>query len=209
VSFRPAWVVPDIPKTRRRLSREREAVDADQTRSRLLELLTERSFCKGKVILASGRESDFYIDCKQTSLSAEGHMLIGRLLYEQVRTRFEGVVGGPTLGADPLVSAVSTWSAIQGDPLDAFIIRKGAKGHGTGQPIEGLGNLCPSCPVALLEDVITTAGSTMRSVDRCREAGLDVRGVVCLVDRQEGGRQTIESNDLELVSLFTRADFPV
>lgn len=186
-------------------------MDADQTRSRLLALLTERSFCKGKVILASGRESDFYIDCKQTSLSAEGHKLIGRLLYAQVRTRFDGVeaVGGPTLGADPLVSAVSTWSAIQGDPLDAFIIRKGAKGHGTGQPIEGLGNLRPSCPVALLEDVITTAGSTMRSVDRCREAGLDVRGVLCLVDRQEGGRETIEANDLELVSLFTRTDFPV
>lgn len=184
-------------------------MEADQARIRLLELLTAKSYRRGKVRLASGKESDFYIDCKQTSLTAEGHLLIGQLFYGLVRRHFPKAraVGGPTLGADPLASAVSMWSMLQDDPLDAFLIRKDAKGHGTSAAIEGLSNLGPDCPVVVLEDVVTTGGSTLRSVARCREAELDVLGVIVLVDRQEGGREAIGAEGLELISLFTRQDF--
>lgn len=185
-------------------------METHQARKCLLELLVNNSFRKGKVVLASGKESDFYIDCKQTSLSAQGHLLIGKLFYSLIREKFPEAraVGGPTLGADPLVSAISTWSMIQEDPLHAFIIRKGSKGHGTGAPIEGLANLCEDCPVVVVEDVITTGGSTLRSVSRCKESGLNVLGVVAMVDRYEGGREAIEDNGLSLVTLFSREDFP-
>ncbi len=186
-------------------------MDRPQARERLLQLLIEKSFRTGRIVLSSGKISNFYVDCKQTALSAEGHKLVGQIVYELIREQFPQAraVGGPTLGADPLISAVSTWSALQGEPLDAFIIRKDAKGHGTGQPIEGLGNLGQDCPVVLVEDVVTTAGSTLRSVAKCREAGLVIQGVIALVDRQEGGREAIEAEDLKLVALFDRSDFPI
>lgn len=185
--------------------------DRLQTRDRLLAVLIDKSFRTGKIVLSSGKVSNFYVDCKQTALSAEGHKLIGQLVFELVRERFPEAraVGGPTLGADPIISAVATWSTLHGHPLDAFIIRKDAKGHGTGQPIEGLGNLGEGCPVVVVEDVVTTAGSTLRSLGRCREAGLKVLGVIALVDREEGGRQAIEAEGLELQAMFTRSDFPI
>ena len=107
-------------------------------RSRLLEILREKSYEKKKVILTSGRESDFYIDCRQTALHAEGACLIGRLMYNMLKTgkKVEGV-GGPTLGADPIVTAISMTSYMEGNPIPAFIVRKEPKGHGTGQWIEG------------------------------------------------------------------------
>ncbi len=180
-----------------------------QARARLLELLVAKSYRKGKVTLASGKASDFYVDCKQTSLTAQGHVLIGQLFHGLVRQHFPEAraVGGPTLGADPLASAVATWSMLQDDPLDAFLIRKDVKDHGTSAAIEGLANLGPECPVVILEDVVTTGGSTLRSVSRCREARLQVLGVLALVDRQEGGQAAIEAEGLRLVSLFTRRDF--
>ena len=186
-------------------------VDAPNTdaRERLRELLSEKSFRRGKVVLASGRESDFYIDCKQTLLCAEGHGLIGRLLLEMIRQHFSEVkaVGGPTLGADPIVSAISTFSSFDGEAIDAFIIRKEPKGHGTAAWIEGMGNLKAGQAVVIVEDVITTGGSTLRAVARAREAGLDVRGVIVLVDRCEGGRENIVKAGLRVESLFSRPDF--
>ena len=162
------------------------------------------------MVLSSGKESDFYVDCKQTSLSAAGHLLIGRLLHGLVRAEFPEAraIGGPTIGADPLVSATATVSAERGDPLDAFLIRKEPKGHGTGAPIEGLGNLGPRCPVVVVEDVITTGASTLRSISRCLECELKVLGVVALVDRLEGGRQAIEAEGHRVLALYTRKDFP-
>src|SRR5713226_4629919 len=111
----------------------------ERDRLRLLELLKELSYEKRKVTLTSGKESDFYIDCKRTALTAEGHFLIGRLLFAEVRRQSPEAraVGGLTLGADPLASAVSLTSYLAGHPLPAFIVRKEPKGHGTGQWIEG------------------------------------------------------------------------
>jgi len=181
-----------------------------EERERLLQLLKTRSYREGRVVLASGKESDFYIDCRQTSLSAEGHRLIGRLFLRLIQEHFPRAtaVGGPTLGADPLVSAVSLTSALEGDrPMDAFIVRKEAKGHGTGAWIEGMANLKAGDKVVMLEDVITTGGSSLKAVKRADEAGLNVLGILVMVDRQEGGRENIEAAGYKVVSLYTRDDF--
>lgn len=165
------------------------------------------------MVLASGKESDFYIDCRQTSLSAEGHRLIGRLFFQLISEKFPQAtaVGGPTLGADPLVSAVSLTSILQGlpggRPLDAFIVRKEAKGHGTGAWIEGMANLKKGDTVVMLEDVVTTGGSSLRAVKHAEEAGLNVPGILVLVDRNEGGQQNIEKAGYTLVSLYNKSDF--
>jgi orotate phosphoribosyltransferase len=161
------------------------------------------------VILASGKESDFYIDCKRTALTAEGHVLVGRLLFDRIRQLPPLVrgAGGLTLGADPLASAVAFASFLAGEPVDAFIVRKEPKGHGTGQWIEGRRTIPDGSRVAVLEDVITTGGSAVRAIERCRAEGLVVAGCFALVDRMEGGREAIESLGVPVESLFTRRDF--
>ena len=177
-------------------------------RERLLGLLRVHSFERRKVTLASGRESNFYIDCKRTTLAAEGHWLVGRLLLERIQ-RLENpvqAVGGLTLGADPIASAVSMASWLGARPLQAFIVRKEAKGHGTGRFIEGP-PLQAGTRVAIVEDVVTTGGSGLKACERVEEAGLQVAGVFALVDRQEGGREAFESRGYRLDSLFVRSDF--
>lgn len=179
-------------------------------RARLLELLTQLSFERRKVVLSSGKESDFYIDCKRTALTAEGHFLVGRLLLQAVLEHAPEAkgVGGLTLGADPLASAVSLMSYLAGHPLPAFIVRKEPKGHGTGQWIEGLRALGGAgAKVAILEDVVTTGGSTLKAIERAEQEGLQVLGAFALVDRLEGGREAVEQKGYKLFSLFTRRDF--
>lgn len=186
------------------------AVALEADRRRLLELLTERSYAKKKVVLSSGRESDFYIDCKKTVLTAEGHWLVGKLMYHSVRTRFPEAlgVGGLTMGADPLASAISLVSFLGGGALQAFLVRKEPKGHGTGQWIEGLSSLPAGAKVIVVEDVVTTGASTIKAIERARAEGLEPVGAVTLVDRQEGGREAIEALGVPVVSLFARSDFP-
>jgi orotate phosphoribosyltransferase len=181
----------------------------EQDRERLLSLLKAKSFRAGKFKLSSGKESDFYIDCRQTSLCAEGHVLIGRLFLKLIRDHFPAAkaVGGPTLGADPLVSAVSLTSQLENHPLDGFLVRKEPKGHGTGAWIEGMGNLAAGHPVVLLEDVVTTGGSGLRAIEQLAKAELKVLGAIVLVDRLEGGREAVEKAGHKLVALYTRKDF--
>lgn len=184
----------------------------EASRARLFTLLKERSFEEREVILASGRRSSFYVDCKQTTLTAEGHLLVGRLLFAAiVEAEKSGApvagVGGLTLGADPIASAISLTSALAAHPIPAFIVRKEAKGHGTGAWIEGIKGLQPGGRVAIVEDVVTTGGSAEKAMLRAREAGFVVDLVLALVDRQEGGRENLESQGVRLVSLFTKADF--
>ncbi|HEU4383859.1 MAG TPA: phosphoribosyltransferase family protein [Anaeromyxobacteraceae bacterium] len=225
----------------------------DGDRKRLLELLRSLSFERRKVILASGKESDFYVDCKRTALTAEGHALVGRLLLERIR-RLDPpprAAGGLTLGADPLASAVAMaswleyerWFAAAGEPevrgaqgqadepaperlggpggqhppgkmtlhppspIDAFIVRKEPKGHGTGQWIEGRKTIPDGSRVVVLEDVVTSGGSALKAIERCRAETLEVMGCFALVDRLEGGREAIEAQGVPLDSLFTRQDF--
>ncbi len=179
-------------------------------RARLLALLSERSYAKRKVVLASGRESDFFIDCKQTVLLAEGHALVGALMLEAalaLGTR-PRAVAGVELGGCPLASAVALVSFERGTPLDAVYVRKEAKDHGSKRQLEGDTHLSEGTPIAVLEDVITTGGSTLKAVEKLRARGLSVAGVVVLVDRQEGGREALEAAGLDVRAVFTRADFP-
>ena len=173
-------------------------------RARLLELLRTRAFAKREVVLSSGAKSDFYIDCKQVSLDAEGAALIGELFHatiEAIAPRAVAV-GGLTLGADPLATATSVISFQHDTPRAAFIVRKEPKGHGTGQWIESAG-LPAGSPVVIVEDVVTTGASTIRAIERAKHAGLEVLHALGLVDRLEGGRAAIEAH-APLTTLFTR-----
>ncbi len=181
----------------------------DTQRARLLELVRTLSFERRPVTLSSGKSSDFYVDSKQTVLSAEGHFLVGQLflaLLEKLAPEAEAV-GGLTMGADPLASAVSTLSFIAGRPRAAFYVRKEPKGHGTQKWIEGEKLLRKGMPVVIVEDVITTGASTIKAIERARLHDLKVVHVLVLVDRQEeGGRAAVEK-EAPVTALFTKQDF--
>jgi len=179
-----------------------------EDRERLKEILLEKSYRKGTFTLTSGKTSDFYIDGKQTTLSAEGAYLCGKLLFNLISEESDPIeaVGGMTLGADPLVSAVSIVSFLENSPIPAFIVRKEAKGHGTGNYIEGLKNMPPGCRVALVEDVVTTGGTLLKVIDRVEEAGFTVGLVVTVVERQEGGTEILSKKGYPLKALYTRQE---
>ena len=171
----------------------------------LLELLKKYAYKKGEYKLSSGKTSEHYVNCKPVTLSGRGLTLASLLLLKEVNTN---VVGGLTLGADPLVSGVSLVSALDGRMVNALIVRKEAKGHGTQAWIEGL--LPPEgTHVTGLEDVITTGGSSIKAVEKLRDAGYVVDRVVAIVDRQEDGEADIAMKEagLELRSLFSLRDF--
>ena len=176
-------------------------------RARLLELLRTRAFAEREVTLSSGLKSNFYIDCKQVSLHAEGASLIGELFHELVEQVAPDAiaVGGLTLGADPLATATSIFSFHAGRPRDAFIVRKEPKGHGTNQWVESSG-LRPGSKVVILEDVVTTGKATLQAIERARLSELVVVHAIALVDRLEGGREAVVK-EAPLTTLFTRRDF--
>ena len=176
-------------------------------REQLKRIILELSYEKRLVKLASGRESDFYFDGKQTTLHAVGGFLVGKLFYEAIKD-VAGVqaVGGITLGADPIATATSIAAHLDGKQMHAFIIRKEPKGHGTGAWLEGRKNLKPGSKVVIVEDVVTSGGSSMKAIKRAEEEGLKVLGVVTLVDREEGGRENIEKEGYWLKSIFTKAE---
>lgn len=177
----------------------------DPRRARLRDLLREKSVRFGDFLLASGRRSDLYVDVRQTSLHPEGAAWIGELLFEALRPDVIAV-GGPTLGADPVATAVAIASFRAGSPRPAFLIRKAAKAHGAGNRLEGLGNVPAGAAVAIVEDTTTTGGSLLDAVEAAREAGLTVVQALCVVDRAEGARARIEAAGLPFTALFTRAE---
>jgi orotate phosphoribosyltransferase len=184
---------------------------AEGARAGLLDLLRALAFQRKRVVLASGRESDFFIDCKQAVLTAEGHALVGQAMLDVLDPA--GALGacvavaGVELGGCPLASAVALTSYPRGAPLDAVYVRKDAKDHGSRRLLEGDTRLLPGARIALLEDVVTTGGSTLKAAAKLRDAGYRVAGVIALVDRLEGGREAIEADGMKLVALFTRHDF--
>ncbi len=172
----------------------------------LLQLLRTMSYRRGQVVLASGKVSDFFVDCKPTVLTARGHHLVGELMLDALRNLPKcDAVAGVVLGGCPLASAVSFMSELRSRPIPALYVRKEAKEHGTKNLVEGA--VTPGMKVVLLEDVITTGASTVKAVHALRAAGVDVVGVVALVDRLEGGIENLGREGLEVVSLFTRNDF--
>jgi orotate phosphoribosyltransferase len=182
--------------------------ESSEARQELLALLRRLSFRHGKFVLASGKESDFFIDCKQTVLSARGHLLAGTVLFAALdRLPPCRAVAGVALGGCPLASAVSLVSELRGRPLPALYVRKEAKDHGTKRLVEGELAAEAATPVVLLEDVITTGGSTLKAVAALEAAGAKVVGVVVLVDRREGGGEALDAAALPWVSAFRRQDF--
>ena len=177
-----------------------------EQKRRLARILKEKSYREGDFVLASGRRSDYYFDCRVTALSAEGSWLIGSLFNDLLADLAIRGVGGMTLGADPLVSATTVISWERGRPLHGLLVRKEAKGHGTGQFVEGLGNFAPGDSVAMLEDVVTTGGSLLKACERVRDAGLEIAAVCAILDREEGGREAIAEAGYNLLSLFTRKE---
>ncbi|MEO8797085.1 MAG: orotate phosphoribosyltransferase [Polyangiaceae bacterium] len=181
--------------------------DARSSKAALLALLTTLSYKKGTVTLASGKTSDFFIDCKQTVLTAEGHALVGELMAEAFAGESIVAVAGVELGGCPLASAVSVKSAGTNTPLDAIYVRKETKDHGSQRLVEGGTRLAPNSKIALLEDVVTTGGSTLKAAEKLKAAGFVVARVVAIVDRLEGGREAIEAAGYPFTSLFSRRDF--
>lgn len=177
-----------------------------ELKRRLARLLVEKSYREGDFVLASGRRSDYYFDCRVTALHAEGSWLIGTLFNHMLGEMDIKGVGGMTMGADPLVAATTVISHEQGRPLHGLLVRKEAKGHGTGQFVEGLGNFSTGDRVAMLEDVVTTGGSLLKACDRVRDAGLSIVAVCAILDREEGGREKLREAGYDLLALFTRAE---
>lgn len=186
------------------------AAASGDARAELLALILEVSFERRKVVLSSGRESDFYLDLRQTLMRPRGVALAGRLVCEQLaRGAAVDAVGGMAVGAVPLVAATLA-AAAQADPatkLLGFFVRKEAKKHGLGRRIEGA--FSTGQRVALLEDTVTTGGSTLEALDAVLAEGGRVERVICLVDREEGARAAFAARGIELEALFTRRNLPV
>lgn len=177
-----------------------------ELKRRLARLLLQKSYREGDFVLSSGRRSDYYFDCRVTALHPEGSWLIGTLFNRMLANVDIKGVGGMTLGADPLVSSTTVISYEMGRPLAGLLVRKEAKGHGTSQYVEGLGNFAQGDPVAMLEDVVTTGGSLLKACARVKEAGLSIVAVCTILDRQEGGSEILKEAGYELHSLFTREE---
>jgi orotate phosphoribosyltransferase len=174
-------------------------------RQELLSLLATKSFRLGEFRLSSGGTSDYYIDCRVTTLDARGAQLTGQVFLDEIRARGwrPGAIGGLTMGADPIVVAVAV---ISGE-WNGFLVRKAEKQHGTGQRVEGFRE--KGAPVVIVDDVCTTGSSTIQAIEAAREFGFEVVGVLCLVERQEaGGRANVEkvASPAPFISLFTAAD---
>lgn len=185
-------------------------------RTRLLDLLKKYGFRKGTFTLASGRQSDFYIDVRSVALSSEGHWLLGHVLLDKLRGMFPSgrypAVAGVELGGCPLVSAISCCSRISNDSppnLPAIYVRKKPKGHGSKKLVEAPYSAREGDEVVLVEDVVTSGGSSLWALHALVEAGFKPVGLIVVVDRKEGGLEAIKAEhpDLVVESLFTRFDF--
>ena len=172
----------------------------EECKRKLLDLLAKDAYRHGEFNLSSGRTSNHYVNCKPVSLSGVGLVFVSKLLLQHVETH-SLAVAGLTLGADPLVSGVALAAALSGQKLNGIIVRKKSKGHGTGACLEG-----PLPPkgslITVLEDVVTTGGSSLKAVNELRGYGYLVNKVVSIVDREEGGEEYLEKEGLELTSIF-------
>jgi orotate phosphoribosyltransferase len=180
------------------------AVDLPTLRQRLLDLFCQVAYQEGDFLLSSGQRASYYINGKQVTLHAWGGLAVGRILLPLLPPDTQAVAG-LTLGADPMVTAVNVVGAYEGRSLTALIIRKESKGHGTRAYIEG-----PTLPagsaVTVLEDVVTTGQSAMKAVERLRQAGYQVNGVISLVDRQQGGTELYQQAEIPFQTVFSIRD---
>jgi len=179
----------------------------NQMKQELIDILCHKSFKyseKPDFKLVSGKLSRFYINCKPTTLSPRGMFLAGHLVFDAIKDQRIRAVGGLTFGADPVSIAAAFASELQNEPIKAFSIRKTKKDHGIVKWIEG--DILPGERVAILDDVATTGGSTIKAIDRARSEGLEVVKVVILVDRQEGGIANIRKQVENVSAIITREE---
>jgi orotate phosphoribosyltransferase len=170
-------------------------------------LVREKALKFGDFTLASGKKAKYYLDGKQVTLDAAGARMIGEGLLDLLESDMPDAVGGMSIGADPIAAAVLTIAGIRGKSLLGFMVRKEAKGHGLQKYLEG--PVQPGQRVAIVEDVVTTGGSSLLAIERCEEFGLKVDRVLAIIDRMEGGRQAFEGKGYKFDSLFTIEDFGI
>ncbi len=185
---------------------EPQIPDIEKMRNRLLELILEYAFQYSESStfkLAHGGTSQFYFNCKRITLDPEGQYLVGNLVFEAIKDFGVSAIGGLTLGADPIANATAYSSWLRGRPIQSFIVRKTSKDHGIISAIEG--KVTAGDRVAVVDDVVTTGSSTLQAISACRQAGLEIVGVLALIDRQEmNGRENIEKQIPNFKALFTR-----
>ncbi len=175
-------------------------------RDELRSLVASRAFTYGDFTLTSGRKSDYYVDGKQVTLDGRGLYLVAWFALEHCRQHDVDAIGGLTLGADPIAAAVAALSGETDRPLTAFIVRKEVKAHGTGRAIEGP-NLHPGQRVLLVDDTLTTGGTFLQASEAVLSTGATIVGAWCVVDREEGGREALETAGITLHAMFQRREF--
>jgi len=178
----------------------------DQDRSELFELLKTQAFSRGKFILSSGKESSFYLDARLVTLSAPGAYLTARIMLDMIKDDRLDAIGGPTLGADPMVGAIASLSHQAGRPVNTFIIRKQPKAHGKQQQIEGP-LLKEGASVVIIDDVATTGKAFVESIEVLQKMNIKIIKAVCVIDRGEGAREALAKYKVPLESIFTIAEF--
>jgi len=179
----------------------------DKMKQRLGEIIIEKSFKYSEnppFTLASGKQSNYYFNCKPTTLDPEGMNLIGEIIFDMLKDTDITAAGGLTLGADPIANALSVISFQKGKPIKSFTVRKDVKDHGTKSAIEG--SVASGEKVVIIDDVITTGGSTITAIEHARKAGLKVEMVITLIDREEGGRENILQHVNNIKSILTRTE---
>lgn len=179
-------------------------IDTNRLRIRLLEILKEKSLMLGDFKLSSGMRSNYYIDGKKTTLDPEGLFLTAEIILDMIKDDRADAIGGPTLGADSIVGAVTSLSFLKNSPINGFIVRKEPKGHGTGNKIEG--TLEKGARVVIAEDVVTTGGSIIKAIDAVKELGCEVVRIISVVDREQGARQRFEQVGFVYSPIFTLKD---
>ncbi len=175
-------------------------------KERLLELIKELAYEKKKVILSSGKESDFYVDLRNITLHPEGLYLVSSIMFDIIEREFKGVeaVGGPTLGADPIIAGIIYHSYTKHKPLYGFIIRKEPKKHGLSKLIEGDKNLSAIKKVVIVEDVVTTGESSFKAYNAASEAGFQVEGIIAILDRMDGAKEFFKEKNIKFISIFEK-----
>ncbi|MDP8266273.1 MAG: orotate phosphoribosyltransferase [Candidatus Aceula meridiana] len=180
--------------------------DIQTDKKRLFDILLKDAFAKGKFILSSGKESNYYLDARKVTLTPEGAYLSAKIILGMAKDKNVDAIGGPTLGADPMVGAVASLSFEQGNPVNSFIIRKAPKAHGKQQQIEGP-LLKKGAKVILIDDVATTGKAFVQSIEVMKKEGFELDGCICLVDRKEGATEAVEALGCTLSAVFDIAEF--
>ena len=182
-------------------------MDTSYSKERLQKLVGEKALEFGEFVLASGKIGKYYLDCRRVTLDSQGAKLIALGILEMLGEDLPDAVGGMAIGADPITAAVLTEAATQNKDLRGFIVRKEAKAHGKGNQVEG--PVAAGDKVVILEDVVTTGGSSLRAIEHVEATGLEVVGVIAIIDRLEGGREAFAAQGYELRTLLTVQDFGI